>query len=134
MADLAVIESVANALQGPASGGDCAEDASCPVTPGEHLNGLDETSRTGAGDADNPGGRRVRERGTGERRGAHVDTEKKVETTKEKVQVWQGLRHVEGERWNWTDNNIRLVPGKCVKKGLEVRGASVPSCNHCRSV
>jgi len=68
--DLAVIESTADTLQGPASGSKCAKDASYQVTLGEHLNSLDETSGTGAGDADN-----------------HVDTEEEVETTKEKVHV-----------------------------------------------
>lgn len=30
--------------------------------------------------------------------GSHIDTEKEVKTTKEEVQVWQGVRHVEGGR------------------------------------
>jgi len=68
--NLAVIESIADALQRPANGGECAEDASCPVTLGVHLYSLDETSRAGAGDTDD-----------------HVDTEKEVESAKEKVQV-----------------------------------------------
>ena len=55
-ADLAVVKGIAETLEGPANGGDCAEDARGPVTAGEHLYSLDETSRAGAGDADDPGG------------------------------------------------------------------------------
>lgn len=94
-AHLAVIESIADALQRPANGGESAEDASCPVTLGVHLYSLDETSRAGTGDTDDPGGRGVRRGGTEERRDSHVDTEEKVETAKEKVQVWRMLRHAE---------------------------------------
>lgn len=88
---------------------------------GVHLNSLDETSRTGAGDADDPGGRGVRTRGRGARRGAHVDAKEEVESTKEKVQIWQGLGHVEKKNENGTDSNIRLVPGEWVKRGLAGR-------------
>lgn len=30
-------------------------------------------------------------------RDSHVDTEEQVKSTKEEVQVWQGMRHVEGQ-------------------------------------
>lgn len=55
VADLAVVEGITQELEGPAYGCDGANDARCPVTLRKHLDGLDETSRAGAGNADDPG-------------------------------------------------------------------------------
>jgi len=73
--NLTVVEGITQKLEGPAHGCNGTNDARRPVTLGKHLDGLDETSRAGAGNADD-----------------HVNAQEHVEATEEKVHVIvQGL-------------------------------------------
>jgi len=73
--NLAVVEGITQKLEGPAYCCDGTNDARCPVTLRKHLDGLNKTSRTGAGNADD-----------------HVDAKEDMETTEKEVQVIvQGL-------------------------------------------